>query len=62
MSDGTAIKTAVQRGFWRDRDGLVAKKWERKTKVADVRLVRGIDENIGRFYVPMDQSLFVGCL
>ncbi len=28
------VKTAVQRGFWRERDGLVAKKWERKTKVS----------------------------
>jgi len=27
------VKTAVQRGFWREREGLVAKKWERKTKV-----------------------------
>ena len=27
------IKTAVQRGFWRDKDGLVAKKWERRTRV-----------------------------
>ncbi|NNG74510.1 ATP-binding protein [Rhizobium laguerreae] len=28
------VKTAVQRGFWRAHDGLVAKKWERKTKVS----------------------------
>lgn len=28
------VRTAVQRGFWRERDGLVAKKWERKTKVS----------------------------
>lgn len=28
------VKTAVQRGFWREREGLVAKKWERKTKVS----------------------------
>lgn len=28
------VKTAVQRGFWRERDGLIAKKWERKTKVS----------------------------
>ena len=25
------VKTAVQRGFWRERQGLVAKKWERVT-------------------------------
>ncbi len=28
------MKTAVQRGFWRERAGLIAKKWERKTKVS----------------------------
>ncbi|HRJ01974.1 MAG TPA: DUF499 domain-containing protein [Hyphomonas sp.] len=28
------IKTAVQRGFWRERDGLIAKSWERRTKVS----------------------------
>lgn len=28
------VKTAVQRGFWREREGLIAKKWERKTKVS----------------------------
>ncbi|MGH7715292.1 MAG: DUF499 domain-containing protein, partial [Vulcanimicrobiaceae bacterium] len=27
------IKTAVQRGFWREKDGLVAKKWEHITRV-----------------------------
>jgi hypothetical protein len=27
------IKTSVQRGFWREKDGLVAKKWERRTSV-----------------------------
>jgi len=27
------IRTAAQRGFWRERDGLVAKKWERVTRV-----------------------------
>lgn len=27
------IKLAVQRGFWREREGLVAKKWERRTRV-----------------------------
>jgi len=27
-------KVAVQRGFWREREGLVARKWEKKTKVA----------------------------
>jgi hypothetical protein len=28
------VKTAGQRGFWRDKDGLVAKKWERRTRVS----------------------------
>jgi hypothetical protein len=28
------VKTAVQRGFWREQDGLVAKKWERRTRVS----------------------------
>ena len=27
------IRTSTQRGFWREKDGLVAKKWERRTKV-----------------------------
>lgn len=27
------VRTAVQRGFWREKDGLVAKKWERTTRV-----------------------------
>jgi hypothetical protein len=27
------VKLAVQRGFWREREGLIAKKWERRTKV-----------------------------
>ncbi len=27
------VKLAIQRGFWRDREGLIAKKWERLTKV-----------------------------
>ena len=27
------IRTAVQRGYWREQDGLVAKKWERRTRV-----------------------------
>jgi hypothetical protein len=27
------VKTSVQRGFWREKDGLVAKKWERRTHV-----------------------------
>ncbi|MGQ0444937.1 MAG: DUF499 domain-containing protein [Beijerinckiaceae bacterium] len=27
------IKLAVQRGFWREREGLIAKKWERRTRV-----------------------------
>lgn len=28
------VKTAVQRGFWREKDGLVAKKWDRRTQVS----------------------------
>ncbi|MER9758003.1 DUF499 domain-containing protein [Mesorhizobium sp. M0166] len=28
------VKTAVQRGFWREREGLIARKWERQTKVS----------------------------
>lgn len=28
------IRVAVQRGFWRDHNGLVAKKWERVTRVS----------------------------
>ena len=28
------VKTAVQRGFWREKEGLVAKKWERRTRVS----------------------------
>jgi hypothetical protein len=27
------VKTSVQRGFWREKDGLIAKKWERRTRV-----------------------------
>src|SRR5262249_55522064 len=27
------VRTAVQRGYWREQDGLVAKKWERRTRV-----------------------------
>jgi hypothetical protein len=27
------VRTAVQRGFWRAKEGLVAKKWERLTRV-----------------------------
>jgi hypothetical protein len=27
------VKTCIQRGFWREKDGLIAKKWERRTKV-----------------------------
>jgi hypothetical protein len=27
------VKLAVQRGFWRDKEGLIAKKWERRTRV-----------------------------
>jgi hypothetical protein len=28
------IRNAVRRGFWREKDGLVAKTWERRTRVA----------------------------
>jgi hypothetical protein len=28
------VRTSVQRGFWREKDGLVAKKWERRTRVS----------------------------
>jgi hypothetical protein len=28
------IRTACQRGFWREKEGLVAKKWERVTRVS----------------------------
>lgn len=27
------IRTSVQRGYWREKEGLVAKKWERRTRV-----------------------------
>jgi hypothetical protein len=27
------VRTAVQRGYWREKEGLVAKKWERRTRV-----------------------------
>jgi hypothetical protein len=27
------VRTSVQRGFWREKDGLVAKAWERRTRV-----------------------------
>ena len=27
------VKTSVLRGFWREKEGLVAKKWERRTRV-----------------------------
>ena len=27
------VRTSVQRGFWRQKDGLVARKWERMTQV-----------------------------
>lgn len=27
------IRTSVQRGYWRDKEGLIAKKWERRTRV-----------------------------
>jgi hypothetical protein len=27
------IRTAVQRAYWREKEGLVAKKWERRTRV-----------------------------
>ena len=29
----SAGQMAVQRGFWREREGLIAKKWERRTQV-----------------------------
>lgn len=28
------VRTSVQRGFWREKDGLIAKKWERVTRVS----------------------------
>lgn len=27
------VRTSVQRGYWREKDGLVAKKWEKRTRV-----------------------------
>ncbi|WP_292426810.1 DUF499 domain-containing protein [Mesorhizobium sp.] len=27
------VRSSVQRNFWREKDGLIAKKWERRTKV-----------------------------
>jgi hypothetical protein len=27
------IRTSVRRGYWRDKEGLIAKKWERRTRV-----------------------------
>ena len=28
------VRTSVQRGFWREKDGLIARKWERITRVS----------------------------
>jgi hypothetical protein len=28
------VRTAVQRGFWRENEGLIAKKWERRTRIS----------------------------
>jgi hypothetical protein len=46
------IRTAVQRGYWREKDGLVAKKWERRTRVT-ARLDDFAQDPIvtGRFHV-----------
>jgi hypothetical protein len=46
------IKTSVQRGYWREKDGLVAKKWERRTRVT-VRLDDFAQDPIvtGRFQI-----------
>jgi hypothetical protein len=37
------IRTSVQRGFWRDKEGLVHKKWERRTRVIVRQDDLGID-------------------
>jgi hypothetical protein len=46
------IRTAVQRGYWREKEGLVAKKWERRTRVT-ARLDDFAQDPIvtGRFHV-----------
>lgn len=44
------IRTSVQRGFWRDKEGLVAKKWERRTRVLARQDDLGLDAmQTGRF-------------
>lgn len=44
------IRTSVQRGFWRDKEGLIAKKWERRTRVVVRQDDLGIDfVETGRF-------------
>lgn len=46
------IRTAVQRGFWREKDGLVARKWERVTRVTARQDEFGQDPmTTGRFQV-----------
>jgi hypothetical protein len=45
-------RTAVQRGFWREKDGLVAKKWERVTRIMAREEVFAQDPMVtGRFQV-----------
>jgi hypothetical protein len=46
------IKTACQRGHWRENQGLVAKKWERRTKV-EARLDEFAPNPLdtGRFFI-----------
>jgi hypothetical protein len=44
------IRTSVQRGFWRDKEGQVAKKWERRTRVSVRQDDLGLDSmQSGRF-------------
>jgi hypothetical protein len=46
------IKTAVQRGYWREKEGLVAKKWERRTRVTAIEDNFAQDPMVtGRFQV-----------
>jgi hypothetical protein len=46
------IRTAVQRGFWREKDGLVAKKWEYVTRVTARQDDFGQDPMVtGRFQI-----------
>lgn len=46
------VRTAVQRSFWREKDGLVAKKWERMTRVTARHDDFGQDPMVtGRFQV-----------